>query len=156
MAATPRYQRSPLADATNMVPIGVHLSSDEAVVFDPPDDQLIEDLREMIAAFRELFPTQNDTTAFMRVKANIKDLASQRDSMVEVLIAILMQMGAPDGGEPHELPKMLASAFDRFPQFMDFLELAAGCGDLAVDPEHPDNPLAKQTEFDHSTIVEAV
>lgn len=154
MSAVLRYQRSPLADATNMVPVGVHLSSDGAVVFDPPDEELMQDLREMIAVFRELFPTQNDTTAFMRVKANIKDLASQRDSMAEVLMAILIQMGAPDGGEPHELPKMLASAFDRFPQFVDFLELAAGCGDLAVDPEHPDHPLAKQTEFDHSTIVE--
>lgn len=150
-----QYQRAPLADATNMVPLGVHLSADGAVVFDPPDSEMNEDLREMIAAFRDLFPTQNDTTAFMRVKANIKDLASQRDSMAEVLMAILIQMGAPDGGEPHELTKMLASAFDRFPQFGDFLELAAGCGDPSVDPAHPDSPLAAQTQFNYSTTVES-
>ena len=142
------YARPALADATTTIPIGVHVATDGAIVFDPPDEQLHEDLAVMMAAFCELYPKPNETTAYSRFASSTPDLTKQRDYLSDVLAEVLRQMGSPDGAGHYELHNMLASAFDRFPQFADFLELAAGCGDPAVDVLHPDNPLAAKTHFD--------
>jgi hypothetical protein len=145
-----RYERAPDARASFMVPLGIHKASDGSLTFDPSDDELQDDLATMIRAFKELHPAENGDPSF---EGQVKSLGEQRERMTNIMRGVVGQMGTPDGGDPHEIDTMLASAFDRFPQFVEFSELAAGCGDLVVDPLHEDRELADQISFTQSGDV---
>lgn len=136
------FERDALDQASFMVPLGIHMASNGSVTFDVVDDELTEDVRTMIAAFAEFNPAIVDERTVSN--NSVKPLLKQREALTDITKAILRQMGTPDGGNPPDLDTMLASAFDRFPQFTDFRELAAGCGQLGVDPLHEDHALAEQ------------
>lgn len=144
------YVRPLLAPATNIVPVGIHSAPDGTLAFDSPDEALLEDLRTMIAAFVGHRSADGDAEAASLLRGAIGDLGAQRDRMTAIVAGLLEQMGSPDGGTPYQASNMLASAFDRFPMFTDFLGLAAGCGDPAVDPLHEDAKLAQETLPDYS------
>lgn len=138
------FERDTLDHASFMVPLGIHMTDTGSVTFDVVDDELLEDISTMIAVFAQLNPVVEDGRNIST--SNVKTLASQRAALTEITKMILRQMGAPDGGDAQDHDTMLASAFDRFPQFADFRELAAGCGDLEVDPLHEDSALAEQVK----------
>jgi hypothetical protein len=142
MPESARYQRSPLANAETIVPVGLHVAPDGSLVFDPPDEELLNDLRLLIAVFAAQYPS--GSAAGNRFRRTVLPLAAQKAVMSEVIEALLAQMGSPDGGDRYSAATMLASAFDRFPQFADFLDLATGCGDPNVDPAHRDHLLSRE------------
>lgn len=150
MTDTTQYERSSLEQADKMVPLGIYVASDGSVIFDSSDAMLLEDAAAMVHAFVALHP-DNNGKLFALNGVEVKTSANQRERMTNVLRGILQQMGAPDGGDPHKLDTMLASAFDRFPQFADFSALAAGSGDLITDPLHPDRAISDQLTFNHGS-----
>lgn len=136
------FERDTLDQASLMVPLGIHMTDTGSVTFDVVDDELLEDISTMIAVFAELTPVvENERNVST---SDVQKLSTQRAALTDITKFIVLQMGAPDGGDAPDINTMLASAFDRFPQFTDFRELAAGCGDLIVDPLHPDSALAEQ------------
>lgn len=142
-----RYEPDALEQATFIVPLGVHMAGNGSVTFDVPDDELIEDIRTVIAAFVEFNP-ENKGKGFV-FGDNVLDVGLQRIALTDITKEVLRQMGTPDGGNPPDLDTMLASAFARFPQFVSFQVLAAGSGDLVADPLHTDRVLADQVKANY-------
>lgn len=132
---TARYHRNPLDDARNIVPVGPHIAADGSLTFDEPTDELFEDVQEFMRAFVELRPTPDTTPAYRLFEENsAKNLQVQRDYLSQITDHALRQLGPSDDGEQRTAKGMLASTFDRFPAFTDFLEWTAGCGDPVADP----------------------
>lgn len=141
-----RPDRDPLSDATNIVPLGLHHSSTGKLTFDPLDPSLAEDLKAFASIFVAEYPEIG--TWPPGFSEAVLDLAQQRDAMSKMLFEMLSQMQNADGRvEPIRLETLLASTFDRFPQFVDFTDIAEGSGDMALDPSHPDRALYDETAF---------
>lgn len=130
-----RYQRHPLDDARNIVPVGPHIASDGSLAFDEQTPELVEDIQEFMRAFVDLRPTPDQTPAFRLFEQNsAKTLQVQRDYLSQITDHTLRQLGPSDEGEQRSAKRMLASSFDSFPAFIDFLDLTCGCGDPVADP----------------------
>lgn len=127
------YVRSALAVAKDIVPLGVRRTTSGGLAFDEPDAALLEDIATLL---REA--CAQDTT---RLQAQ---LADQKATLSEVMSELMADLAWRSGTDKPDLSLMLASTFDRFPQFADFLALAAGCGDLSVDPLHPKYALGQE------------
>ena len=123
--------------AGDFIPLGIHATPQGRIAFDQPDDELIEDVRTLLACCAALGDAPTNP---------VTNLKGQQKTLGMILWAVLQEMGAPDGGEPLEPSKLLASAFARFPQFVDFRGLVVDSGDALTDPNHPDAALVAQVE----------
>lgn len=136
-----RPDRDPLADATNIVPLGIHHGAGGKLMFDTADETMLEDVRALAAAFESEYPSGD--IAPPGFAEHVLSLPRQRDAMSHVLSAMMVQMQERKDGpaEVVGLETLLASTFDRFPHFVDFHDIASGSGNMALDPTHEDNEL---------------
>jgi hypothetical protein len=135
----PRFRPDPLDSAATFIPVGLHETPHGPLVFDPPEEALIEDLRTLLRACVE--EGAGDDPALLT-------LEQEYHALNQVLEQLLLAMAAPDSDEVYEPKDMLASAFERFSQFVDFRALAAGTGDPETDPLHPERRMIDETVFD--------
>lgn len=151
MQNQPRPDRDPLADATNIVPLGIHHGNGGKLMFDTADDAMLEDVRTLAAAFESEYPSGD--IAPPGFAEHVLSLARQRDAMSHVLSAMMVQMQERKDGpaEVVGLETLLASTFDRFPHFVDFHDIASGSGDMALDTAHEDHALFSELSFNLAT-----
>lgn len=133
------FVRQPLDTAAHIIPLGLHLGSDGTLVFDAHDDALEDDVRTFIQVLaRESEDGQ----------VGLPTVTRELDNLSRILGRVVSEMKPGEGGDRYDIMTMLASAFDRFPHFIDSRELASGSGDVQSDPTHKDRALFDQTQID--------
>ncbi|NJM82509.1 MAG: hypothetical protein HC844_08430 [Tabrizicola sp.] len=132
--------KDPLADASCIMPLGLHATASGRLAFDPRDDSLLEDLRTLVVEFsgrHDALRADNPAAA-----KEIPSLTIQRDMMSDIMGRLMEQM-LDDGGRV-DMEDLLATTFARFPQFADLRVFAQGTGNQHLDPDFEDKGLADE------------
>ena len=132
--------KDPLADASCIMPLGLHATTSGRLAFDPRDDSLLEDLRALIVEFnvRHDALRLDNRPAFTAIHS----LGDQRDMLSKIMSRMMEQMR--DDGAQVEMADLLASTFARFQQFADLRFFAQGTGHPQLDPDFADKGLADE------------
>ena len=132
--------KDPLADASCIMPLGLHATASDRLAFDPRDDSLLEDLRALVVEF----DARHEALRLDRGPAfiAIHSLGDQRDMMSRIMSKLMEQV--LDDGAQVEMADLLASTFARFPQFEDLRVFAQGTGNQHLDPDFADKGLADE------------
>lgn len=133
--------KDPLADASCIMPLGLHVTASGRLAFDPRDESLLEDLRGLVVEFdaqHAALRAQNMAAAMA-----IPALTNQRDMMSKIMGRLMEQV--LDEEATIDMADLLATTFARFPQFADLRVFAQGTGNQHLDPDFEDKALAEET-----------